>query len=99
MIFSFFGLCVGFFALALGKANRLVLMACLATELVFGWFVFVVYVLAMPSFAAARMPAMSDLSPDASRALVLMVRKTAERQAPFSSSSQLMSLRHMKVHT
>ncbi len=75
---------MGFFALALGKANRMVLMACLATELVFGWFVFVVYVLAMPSFAAARMPAMPGLSPDASRAAVLMVRRTAEKQGFFS---------------
>ena len=90
---------MGFFALALGKANRMVLMACLATELVFGWFVFVVYVLAMPSFAAARMPAMPGLSPDASRAAVLMVREIAEKQGSFSSSSHLMSLRHMKVHT
>ncbi len=54
-------------------ANCLVLMACLATELVFGWFVFAVYVLAMPSFAAARMPVMPDLSATATRAVILMV--------------------------
>ena len=92
---------MGFFALAHGKANKMVLVACLATELVFGWFVFVVYVLAMPSFAAARTPVMPGLSPDASRAAVLMVRKTARNQvlSPKSSQDQLMSLRHMKVHT
>lgn len=79
---------MGFFALAHGKANRMVLVACLATELVFGWFVFVVYVLAMPSFSAARMPAMPGLSPDASRAAVLMLRKTAENQVLYQIAAK-----------
>ncbi|KAL3134609.1 hypothetical protein ABBQ38_006438 [Trebouxia sp. C0009 RCD-2024] len=72
MIFAFFGLCVGYFALAHGMANRLVVMVCLATQIVFGWFVFVVYVLAMPSFAAARTPAMPHLSASATKAVILM---------------------------